>query len=81
MGGAGEAVKAVMDRSGFTRARVASVMGVSPQVVNGFINRSASMKVDNAARMLDAMGYDVVFVPRGTKLPSGSVVVKADHDG
>lgn len=78
---AGEAVKEVAARTGFTMARIAALLGVTPQMVNGYVNRSKSMRASNMAAMCDAMGYDVVLVPRGSRLPQGSVVVGVQDDG
>lgn len=74
------AVKQVIKDTGFSMQRIANVMGITQQSVSSFVNRSRSMKVDNAVKVLDAMAYDLVIVPRGSRLPKGSIVVEANED-
>lgn len=72
-----DAIRSAAAASGFTFARLAAVMGTIPQVVNGYLTRKNGMRTDKLVEMAVAMGYEVVLVPNGSRLPNGSITVGA----
>ena len=72
-----DAIRAAAKASGFTLARLAAAIGTIPQVVNGYLTRKNGMRADKLAEMAEAMGYDVVLVPKNSRLPRGSITIKA----
>ena len=72
-----DAIREAASASGFTLAMLADVMGTIPQVVNGYLTRKNGMRSDKLVDIAGAMGYDVVLVPKGSRLPNGSITVEA----
>ena len=77
-----DALRSAAAASGFTFARLAAVMGTIPQVVNGYLTRKNGMRADKLVDMAGATGYDVLLVPKGSRLPHGPITVDASgsHD-
>lgn len=70
-----DAVLEAMAERGVTRAELARMLGVRPPVVTQMLGRRQSaMGADRLARVMDALGYDLVFVPKGRRLPEGAKV-------
>ena len=74
-----EAVRAIVDGSDYTYADLARNLDVSTANVAQML-RQKSVSVDRAARVADVLHFDVVMVPRGKKLPAGSVVLGETGD-
>ena len=72
-----DAIREAASASGFTFARLAAAMGTVPQVVNGYLTRKNGMRADKLVDIAGAMGYEVVLVPNGSRLPNGSITVDA----
>ena len=72
-----DAIREAASASGFTLAMLADVMGTIPQVINGYLTRKNGMRADKLVDMAGAMGYEVVLVPNGSRLPNGSITVDA----
>lgn len=60
----------------------ARVGGVSKQSVFNVLRggRQKTMGVDRAARFLEALGYELVAVPKGSRLPNGGIAVSGAGD-
>ena len=54
-------VKEIMNMRDWSQAKLAEEAGFKGQTnVTGMINRSASMKVENLVRLVEAMGFEVI---------------------
>ena len=67
-----EAILRVMEDTGVTKAELARRRGVRPQSVNSMFADQRSITVERAASNARAVGYRVVLMPAGRKLPPGS---------
>lgn len=70
-----EAVRKVVDGSDYTYADLARNLGISTAAVAQMLGAQKSVSVDRAARVAGVLHYDVVMVPKGKKLPAGSLVL------
>lgn len=70
-------VREVMDGSHLKRVEIAEMLGISPQRVSNLVSERthADMPAGTAAKLLDLLGYQLVAVPKGKRLPDGSVTV------
>lgn len=71
-------VKAVIDASPIGIADIARIDGESVQNVSNKVNgrNRADMYVAQAAGYLEHCGYELVAVPKGSKLPKGAYEVE-----
>lgn len=58
------AIRRMMRASGQTYRDVADSLGKSPTYLSGIISRGSVPKLDTAAAIADACGYDLVLVQR-----------------
>ena len=71
-----QAIRAARDASGLTEREVGDQVGMSAQCVHNKIAAAkADIRAGNAVMFLDAMGYQLAVVPKGKRLPQGSIVV------
>lgn len=71
---ASEFVRYAVKESGtWSLARLARATGVTPQAFNSAMNRDKDMKAGRLAELASHLGYELVAVPRGSRLPNGSV--------
>ena len=70
-----EAFEQVFRLRGSSQSQLARAMGVTQQSINHRVNRTDSCRISSAVEMMDALGYEVVFTPKGTKLPPDAVIV------
>jgi hypothetical protein len=59
----------------WSQNRLAAHLGLSSQAMANRMAPGRGVKADFAAEALDALGYDLVAVPKGSRLPAGSVRV------
>ena len=81
-----EAVREALARSGFTQADLARSIGYEgdypAQFASKMLKARKNMDMDRAAAILGAIGYEVVLVPKGSKIPqSGISVACGDPSG
>lgn len=69
-----EAVRMLVDGSDYTYADLARNLGVSTAAVAQMLGQK-SVSVDRAVRVSEVLHHDMVMVPKGKKLPAGSVVL------
>lgn len=72
-----EAMNAVISASPLSKADIARLEGVSYANMANMLSPSnrKDMAAGKAARILGMLGYDLVLVPRGKRLPDGCIVV------
>lgn len=75
-----EAILEVLKRQKVTQSQLARRLGITPPSVcvmlgHGRSTPCKSIGADRAARWLDELGYDLVVVPKGSKLPDDAIVV------
>lgn len=71
-------VNGIFEKSTWTKAAVARELNIYAQRLNGWLTEGSSPKVSKMVRILDTVGYELVVVPKGSKLPNGSEVVTLD---
>lgn len=59
----------------WTQNKVGNEIGVSSQNMSNRMNLKGAPKTDFVAKVLDALGYRLVVVPKGANLPQGSIVI------
>ncbi len=76
-----EVIRRLVGESGtWSQNRVGAVLGLTPQAMSNRMQRG-SMAVGFVADVLGVLGYDLVAVPRGSRLPNGSVRIDGDGRG
>lgn len=67
-----ELIRQLIDESpSLSQNRLGTVIGISPQNMSNRM-RATSMKVGFLTDCLDALGYDLVAVPKAMRLPNGA---------
>lgn len=67
---ANEVVQKIMESDGVTQKKLAEALGFNaPQYVSNMLYRKNGMRVDNLAKMLNAMGYTLVVRRAGIGKP------------
>ena len=78
--GAVEAVKAVMEKTGYTCASLGKSIGVKNTAIWDRLNNSRkktdNMKIDTMVQMLRSMQYKVVIVPADKRVQEGEFELK-----
>lgn len=70
-----DAIQQLIKMSDWTQARLASALGfASPQAFDNR-RRAKSPRTDFLVAILGKLGYQLVIVPDGSKLPKGSIVI------
>lgn len=59
----------------WSQNKVAAQLGISPQNMSNKMRCPATLKVDLVADYLSVLGYDLVAVPKQSRLPNGSVPI------
>lgn len=75
-----EAIRHLMQEQHVTLEAMGERMGgITKPAVHGALNgkKQRSMSVDRAVCFLDKLGYEMVVVPKGSRLPNGSITVEA----
>ena len=69
---ASEFIRQAAGASGtWSLSRLATALGIKRQSLNSALNRG-DMRVGFVARAAELLGYELVAVPRGSRLPNGS---------
>lgn len=71
--------RAVVESGTWSLARLARTVGVTPQAFNSAMNRDADMKAGRLAELADVLGWELVVVPKGSRLPNGAVRIDPTH--
>lgn len=74
------AIDAIFQDSTWNKSRVAKELGISPQRLNGRLREGKSPKTNNVIEILNIIGFNLVIVPKGSRLPSGSYVLTDEQD-
>lgn len=74
-----DAIRRIMELRGYTQVELAKELDVSQAAVAQNIRRDP--KLSTMLSYLRPMGYRCAFVPEGTRLPEGSIIVDGPHDG
>ena len=75
-----DAIKRLMNEQHVTLEAMGERMGgITKAAVHGALSgkKQKSMSVDRAVGFLDNLGYEMVVVPKGSRLPNGSITVEA----
>ena len=72
----------IMADKGMTKAQVGRAVGIEDKKASDLINKRMKQKnisVNVLVEMLDAMGYTMTVVPKGTKMKDGEFEVSANE--
>lgn len=70
-----EAVRSMVEGSTvLSQNKVAAALGMSPQSMSQRLY-AKDVKAGFVADVADVLGYQLVLVPKGTRLPGGSIVI------
>lgn len=75
-----EAIRHLMKEQHVTLEAMGERMGgITKMAVHGALNgrKQKSMSVDRAVCFLDRLGYEMAAVPKGSRLPNGSMAIEA----
>lgn len=78
-----EAIRQLMKEQHVTLEAMGERMGgITKPSVHGALNgrKQKSMSVDRAVGFLNNLGYEIVVVPKGSRLPNGSIAIDASGD-
>lgn len=79
-----EAIRHLMKEQHVTLEAMGERMGgITKMAVHGALNgrKQKSMSVDRAVCFLDRLGYEMAAVPKGSRLPNGSMEIEAAGGG
>lgn len=72
-----DVVKTIMIDKSWSQSKLASEAGFESQSnVTGILNRGTSLRVDNLVKMVNAMGYKIVVVPKEMECPDKSYEIE-----
>lgn len=71
---ASDVIRMSLSTSPISLTGLANIVGVGAQSLESRL-RASSMRVSSASEMLGPLGFDLVAVPKGSVLPSGSYKV------
>jgi len=75
-----EVLRKVIDESAaWSQNRLAVEVGLTPQAMSNRMKPGRDMKAGFVARVLGVLGYQLVAVPKGVRLPAGSIVVDGEE--
>lgn len=72
----------IMADKGMTKAQIGRAVGIEDKKASDLINKRMKQKnisVNVLVEMLDAMGYTMTVVPKGTKMKDGEFEVSANE--
>lgn len=71
-----EILRELIERSpNWTQNKIANKLGVSSQNMSNKMNTKGAPKADFVAKVLSVLGYRLVVIPDGTKLPAGAIEI------
>ena len=69
----------VTQSSVWSQNRVAREVGMTNQDLSQRMRLKSDLRTDVFAELVGVLGYDVVVVPKGSRLPNGSIKVESDE--
>jgi transcriptional regulator with XRE-family HTH domain len=73
-----DAVKAILEEQGVTITQLANRVGKSrATIADKFTGRYESVDVNKLNEIVQAIGYDIVLIPKGSRLPQNSYKVES----
>ena len=79
MNGKHTVVALVNQHPTLSQNKIAAILGMSPQTFNTRMTRKSDIKTDFFAEILDVLGYELIAMPKGSRLPAGSVRIDAER--
>lgn len=76
-----DAIHSIVQSPNWNLSRLGAALGVSRQAISNRINRSDGLRLPNAIEMAEALGYDLVLVPKHSRLPEGSFRITVEGGG
>ena len=74
-------IRSIMKSQGVTLEQMGARTGVvTSSIANALGSTQKSMGVERVLKMASSLGYDMVLVPKGSKLPSNSYVIDKKED-
>lgn len=70
-----EALRKLMDESEMSHYAISKRLGVTSVTITRMWKQD-SVGADRLVRICDIIGWDVVLVPKGSKLPKGAIVLE-----
>lgn len=70
-----EAIQQIMEKAGIKRAMMAKRLGSSRGTVGNQLDGRNEMSVKKVMEYLDALGYEMLFVPKGTNVKEGQYLI------
>lgn len=64
----------------WTQNKLGREIGLTSQAMYSRMKSSTGFRVDFLVESLNALGYDLVAVPKGSRLPNGSIRVERSED-
>lgn len=70
-----EAVNKAISKTAWSKSAIAEEMGLKPQGLNDKLMRNKNPKIDFITKLLGIVGFRLVVLPKGARLPQGSIVI------
>jgi len=68
-------IRDAIDKSSYTKSGLARELGVTPASISDRLDPRKDLGVAKAKELTDLLGYDIVVVPKGARLPQGATRV------
>lgn len=75
---ANEAIIAIIEKKGIKKSDMARAFGVRPQSIDNRLNKTANPTISNVNELLDHLGYEIVFAPKGAKTLDDAYLIESD---
>lgn len=70
-----EAVNKAISETAWSKSAIAEEMELKPQGLNDKLMRNKNPKIDFITKLLGIVGFRLVVLPKGARLPQGSIVI------
>lgn len=70
-----EATNKAISETAWSKSAIAEEMGLKPQGLNDKLMRNKNPKIDFVTKLLGIVGFRLVVLPKGARLPQGSIVI------
>lgn len=68
-------IREAIDKSSYTKSGLARELGITPASIAYRLDPTKDLGVAKAKELTDLLGYDIVVVPKGARLPQGATRV------
>lgn len=75
---ASQIIEELIEERKLSKTEYAAKLGIKPQALGNRLKRDSNLRESNLVAMLDALDYELLIVPKGTKLRDGFHPISGD---